>query len=906
MSRVSPSGASPAARRSPPVRARRLGAFALTMTRRDWRAGELTTLLLALVLAVAALTSVGFVADRMRQGLERDARQMFGADFRIRSDQPMDPAFVEEARRRGLRIATTAVFPSMAAPAMPIAAAGATAAVAAIGTQTDAPASRLAAVKAVSADYPLRGAVTVATQRGPHAPEADARAIPAPGTVWVDPALLDALQLRLGDALQLGNRRFTIAAVIVREPDRGFSFLDFSPRVMLRADELAATGLTGRGSRVTYRLLVAGDDARALAAYEQWASARVAHGPDGAALRGVRLESLSEGQPQVRETLERADRFLRLVALLTSLLAAVAIAMAAQRYARRHIDGCAVMRCLGASERTLRGLFVLEFLMLGVVGGVLGSVLGFAGHWVLLRWLGSLIGVALPWPSLWPVAQGMGAGLILLLGFALPPLFPLTRVPPGRVLRRDWGTVDAGRWSYAIGIVLFAGLLVTAAGELRLGLIVAGGFAVGVLLFGVAGWLAIKGLGRAVRHRGGRAAAARQENTGRRESSAPPRRAAAGGFGWRYALASLERRGGASAVQITALGIALMCLLLLGMTRNDLIAGWRKSTPPDAPNRFIIDIQPDQMPPVTRYLAAHGLSDAALAPMIRGRLTARNGRPIAPAQFKEDRVQHLVEREFNLSYRTSLPADNRLAAGHWYGADPAPQISIEAGLARDLGIRVGDRLRFDIAGQQVEAPVTSVRKLDWGSFRVNFFVLMPPTALAGFPATYITSFHADAARQPTIDALVRRFPNLTVIDTGAILGQLQRVLDQVIDAVQFLFLFTLAAGLVVLYAALAGSRDERSRESALLRALGASHRQVRAAQLAEFTIVGALSGAMAALGAQSIAWLLAQRVFDFPLAPNPWILVVGVAAGLTCSIVGGWWSLRRVLGRPALQSLRET
>ncbi|MCY0387727.1 ABC transporter permease [Robbsia sp. Bb-Pol-6] len=862
------------------------------MTRRDWRAGELTTLLLALVLAVAALTSVGFVADRMRQGLERDARQMFGADLRIRSDRPMNPVFEQEARRRGLRSATTAEFPSMAAA---VGAAGPTPA--ASNPASAAPvaqATRLAAVKAVSAGYPLRGAVTIVTQRGPHAPERDARAIPTPGTVWVDPALLDALQLRLGDTLQLGNRDFTIAGVIVRELDRGFSFLDFSPRVMLRADELAATGLTGRGSRVTYRLLVAGDDARALASYERWAAARIAHGPDGGDLRGVRLESLAQGQPQVRETFERADRFLRLVALLTSLLAAVAIAMAAQRYARRHIDGCAVMRCLGASERTLRGLFVIEFLFLGVLGGVLGSVLGFVGHWVLLRWLAGLIGVALPWPTLWPVAQGMGAGLILLLGFALPPLFPLTRVPPGRVLRRDWGTVDAGRWRYAIGIVLFAGLLITAAGEWRLGLIVAGGFAVGVLVFAAVGWLAIKALGRIARHRG-----TRRPGMGKA-------RATARGFGWRYALASLERRGGASAVQITALGIALMCLLLLGMTRNDLIAGWRKSTPPDAPNRFIIDIQPDQMPSVTRYLMANGLSRAAPAPMIRGRLTARNGQAVAPAQFKEDRVQRLVEREFNLSYRTTLPADNRLTAGHWYGADPAPQISIEAGLARDLGIKVGDRLRFEVAGQAVEAPVTSVRKLDWGSFRVNFFVLMPPAALAGFPSTYITSFHADVRQQPAIDTLVRQYPNLTVIDTGAILAQLQRVLDQVIDAVQFLFLFTLAAGLVVLYAALAGSRDERSRESALLRALGASHGQVRAAQLAEFTIVGALSGAMAALGAQSIAWLLAQRVFDFPLTPNPWMGLVGVAAGLVCSIVGGWWSLRNVLRRPALQSLRET
>jgi len=880
------------------------------MTRRDWRAGELTTLLLALVLAVAALTSVGFLADRMHQGLTRDARQMLGADLRIRADQPIDPAFFAEAERRGLRTATTAIFPSMAA-AMPPTANSVTPATANAPASGD-PVTRLVAVKAVSPAYPLRGALTISTKgpwtqgagssdtsatavpHAPHAPNAPAAAVAgqapvlAPGTVWVDPAVLDALKLRLGDQLQLGNRAFTIGGTITRELDRGFSFINFSPRVMLREDDLRTTGLIGMGSRVTYRLLVSGNRPADVDAFEQWATQRI----DVQHLRGIAVESLSEGQPQLRETLDRANHFLRLVALLTSLLAAVAIAMAAQRYARRHVDGCAVMRCLGASERSLRGMFVCEFLALGVLGGVLGSLLGFAGHAVLLSWLGDLIGVDLPLPTLWPAAQGVGAGLVLLLGFALPPLFPLTRVPPGRVLRRDWGMVTLSRWGYiggyGSGIVLFAGLLVAAAGELKLGLIVAGGFAVGIVLFGGIAWVALKGLGRVAR---------RHPRTGARPLKSS--------FGWRYALASLERRGAASTVQVTALGIALMCLLLLGMTRTDLIAGWRQSTPPDAPNRFVIDIQPDQLPQVTPALAKAGLSEEPASPMIRGRLTEQNGQRIDPDHYKEARVRQLVNREFNLSYTTVLPSDNQVVGGTWYGDSQQPQISMEVGIARDLGIKVGDTLRFEVAGQSIDAPVTSLRKLDWGSFKVNFFVLMPPKALADFPTTFITSFHADASQQPAIDNLVRRFPNLTVIDTGAILAQLQRVLDQVINAVQFLFLFTLAAGLIVLYAALAGSRDERSKESALLRALGASHKQVRAVQFAEFIVVGALSGFLAAAGAQTIGWVLAQRVFDFTLTPNLWTLSIGVAAGLACSVVGGWWSLRSVLNRPALQSLRD-
>jgi putative ABC transport system permease protein len=430
--------------------------------------------------------------------------------------------------------------------------------------------------------------------------------------------------------------------------------------------------------------------------------------------------------------------------------------------------------------------------------------------------------------------------------------------------------------------MLFGGLLIAAAGEWKLGGIVAGGFAGGLLVFGGVARGALWALAKIAR--------------------AGPRGVS---VGWRYALASLERRGAASALQITALSIGLMCLLLLAMTRNDLIAGWRQSTPPDAPNQFVIDIQPEQVAPLAQYLAQQGLAGVNMEPMIRGRLTAINGKPVNPDDFADANTKRLVDREFNLSYTSVLPADNRVVAGRWYGASSRAQISIEQGLAKALKVGPGATLSFDVAGQQIEAPISSVRKLDWGSFRVNFFVVMPPAALRDFPVAFITSFHLPAGRQGLIDGLSRQFPNLTVIDIGAILAQLQHVLEQVIGAVQFLFLFTLGGGLLVLYAALAGSRDERIRESALLRALGASHAQVRAVQSAEFVVVGALAGLLAAGGAQAIGSLLATRVFDFTLTINPWLPLVGVAAGMACAAGGGWLGLRKVLRQPVLQSLRD-
>lgn len=879
-------------------------AQAWRMARRDWRAGELTLLLFALVLAVAALASVGFLSDRMRQGLERDARQLIGADVLLVADQPFEPAFAAQAAAQGLNVAQTVTFPSMATVARPGGAAnGATGRIAngangrdgangaepadsgnaaqpgAASPEADAPASQLAALKAVSPGYPLRGTLKTAT--APGAPGQSAGGIPAPGTVWVDEALLGALGVQIGDTLRLGSRSFRIDRIITQELDRGGGFMNFAPRVMLPLSDLEATGLIGWGSRVSYRLLVAGPEAAGVA-YRQWARAEI----ERRGLRNTRVESLDSGQPQMRATLDRAERFLSLVAVLSSMIAAVAIAMSARRYMQRHTDACAIYKCLGLSRREILLAFGLEFLLVGVLGAALGVVLGYLGHYGLLLSLGNLLTVSLPQPSAVPAVIGLLSGLVLLIGFALPPLLALTRVAPLRVLRRDVGMPPISVWiAYALGLGAFVSLLLVAARDLKLGLLTAGGFAGAGVVFALLALGLLTLLARLVRGRlvGGKAA-------GR-------------AVGWRFALAVLERRRAVTVLQTVALAVGLMALLLLGMTRNDLIDSWRNATPADAPNRFIINIQPDQREPLRQMLARGGIDDL-LYPMVRGRLTHIGGEPVQASRFEEGRARNLVEREFNLSYTDALPEGNRVVAGRWFDGK-RPEASMEEGIAKTLGVKLGDTLRFDVAGQQIEAPVTSLRKLDWSSMRVNFFVILPPSMMQGLPETYITAFHLKPEQAPLGNALSARFPNITIVNTELILRQVQGVLDQVIAAVQFLFAFTLAAGVTVLYAALAGARDERRRDAGLLKALGASAATIKQTQYAEFLVVGGLAGLLASIGAIAVGWALSRFVFDFSYVLNPWIVPVGVVSGMLCAFAGGWLGLRDVLRQPALATLRE-
>ncbi|HCY61733.1 MAG TPA: ABC transporter permease [Oxalobacteraceae bacterium] len=828
---------------------------AVRMTARDWRAGELRFLMLALIVAVTALSSVGFFVDRMRAGLQRDAHQLLGGDLVVNADQPVTAAWRAEAQRRGLAVADTVAFPSMA--------------LAGKGVQS---VSQLVSIKAVSSGYPLRGRVTVAQR--PDGPASAAADIPAPGTVWADPALLGDLNVAVGDSLQLGEKRFTISRVIAVEPDRGAAFMNFAPRVLLRLSDLQATGLVQDGSRMTYRLLVAGQPEQARA-YQKWLQEAMARNT----VKGVRLESLESGRPEMQATLERAEQFLSLVGLLTAMLAAVAVAMAARRFMLRHVDACAMLRCLGMPQGQVTALFLAEFIIVGLAGSALGVLLGFGAHFILLEWLGKLVAADLPAAGWLPALQGMATGLLLLTGFAMPPILQLREVPHNRVIRREQeAPKPLTLITYLFGLGAFTALLLWQSGNLKLGLLTAGGFLGGMILFAAVGWAGLQAL--------------------------RPLRTALPHAAWRFAVTGLQRRAGATVIQVVALALGLMALLLLTVIRGDLVDAWHQATPADAPNRFIINIQPDQKDEIAARLRAIGAGDAELYPMIRGRLVEVNGAAINGSTYVDDRAQRLVNREFNLSTMAAMPPQNRISAGRWYDGSK-PEASVEEGLAKTLNLKLGDRLSFDIGGQIVSAPITSLRKLEWGSMRVNFFVILNPSLMQEMPQTWITAFHLPAEHGGFVNELTRNFPNLTIVDVGSIIRQIQGVVDQVVTAVEFLFLFTLAAGVLVLYAALMGSQDERTREAGLLRALGATRSQLSQAQRIEFTLVGGLSGVLAASGAAAVGWALARFVFKFEWVFDPAVWLAGLAVGIVCAFVGGWIALRNVLRQPPLQTLRE-
>ncbi|ALM81997.1 ABC transporter permease [Bordetella sp. N] len=815
---------------------------------RDTRAGELRLLVIALVVAVAAVTSVGFLADRVGRALERDAAQMLGADVVLDADAPLPPIFEQRALQEGLRLVHTWQFPSMA------------------GAGDNA---QLVSLKAVEPGYPLRGNLRTAT--APFGADTPTRDVPERGTVWVDPQLLGMLNVAVGGTLTLGDSEFRIARVVTYEPDRSLQFVNVSPRVMMRADDLAATHLIAPGSRVGYALLAAGDPP-AVAAYSTWLNENLQ--------RGQKVATVESGRPDVRRVLDRAQRFLSLVALLAVLISAVAVALAANRFMQRHRDGVAVMRCLGAPQSAITRMLTVEFILVGVLASLIGGVVGYAVHQGLVTVLARFIDTALPAPSVLPAAQGLATGLWLLLGFALPSLAQLRHVPPARVLRRDDPGLQAGSvLGYAIGAAGFALLIWWFAGNARLGGIIAGGFLGAFVVFALLAGLCVALLARV-------------------------RGAAAGMPALRFALAGVVRRRAATITQVCALAIGLMALLLLAMTRTDLIAGWQRTLPADAPNRFLINIQPDQRAPVAARLTQGGVAQADLYPMIRGRLVGINGRAVSAADYEEGRAKRLVDREFNLSYADRMPSYNRLAEGRWMAPD-SREVSMESGIATTLGVKMGDKLTFDIAGQTVDADVTSLRTVDWDTMRVNFFAMLSPAALADAPQSWITSFHLPDNRPQLLPQLVRDFPNLTVFDVGAILKQLQTVLDQVVQAVQLLFVFTLAAGVLVLAAALTATRDERVREAAVLRALGATRRQLARAQRLELLAVGGLAGLLGAAGAAVVAWALSRYVFDFTITLSLWPWLAGIAAGMLGAWGGGALALRGVLRTPPLVTLRE-
>ena len=815
---------------------------------RDWRAGELRLLLLALLIAVAAITSVDFLADRTGQVLERDAAQMLGGDLVLRSAQSLPEAFSAQAQEAGLAVGHMMQFPSMA---------------------MHGDASTLVSLKAVDGAYPLRGAMHIAGSL--EDPGQPVEGGPVPGTVWVDALLLSTLAASPGDSLEVSDLRLQVAGIIRHEPDRGTQFVNLAPRLMMHLSDIPSAGLLGPGSRVRHFLLMAGAP-DAVRRYRQWLEPRLE--------RGQRLRTLEDSRPEVTRVIERAESFLVLVALLSVLVAAIAIGLAARQYTRRHTEGIAVLRCLGAGRRLLLGVLWVEFTLVALAGASAGIVLGYVVHHGLVGMLAGWLDTPLPPPTLMPVLQGWASGCLLLLGFALPPLAALRHVPPARVLRRDAAAGRARRWpAYAVAFAAFLSLIVWTTGDLQTSFIVVLGFAAAFLVFALAGLLLVGVLNR-LRGREG------------------------GSLAWRFALAGVARRRGLTLAQLCSLALGLTLLLLLGILRGDLLRSWQQSLPPDAPNTFLINVQADQTGEVARMILETGLPQPWLYPMMRARLVSINGRPVHPDDYTDEEAQRMVDREFNLSVADHLPESNEIVAGRWLNPQ-ANELTLEDGMAESLGVAVGDTLRFDVAGRQVDVAVSGLRKVRWDSFEVNFFALLSPAALADAPATYITSLHVPPAHDAVKRELVQAFPNITVFDVGVIVAQVRQMLERTAVAVQLLFAFTLLAGVLVLGAALHATRDERMQEVAVMRALGAGADLLRNALFRELLLCGSIAGVLAAAASVSLAWVLADRVLQVELVSVWWPWPVGILAGVLAALLAGRFALSGVLRASPLSTLRE-
>lgn len=840
------------------------------MTWRDIRQGGATLLCLALVVSVAAVSAVGLLADRVRQALATDAQSTLAADLVLGSDQVTPQAWVEIGRSSGLRMVQGAQFPSM--------------------VQTgngDTARSLLAAVKTVTDGYPLRGTVEVRTANG-----LQRNASLGLAEAWIDPALAATLVISVGDTVRLGSVTFRVAGVLMQEPDRGMNFVNLSPRIMIRHERLTETGLVQPGSRIGYRLWLAAPPGQSVAMVTQ-----VAQMIAPTLSRGQRMETLENARPELRNALDRAYAFLSLTGMLASLTAAAAVALASQRFVSQHLQTCAVLKSLGSTQSRLAGWWALELLLITVGAVALGMALGWLIQLSLAALASQYLNLPLASVSVTPFIQAAGVAMAMVLGFAVPPLASLRQVPAVRVLRQDTpvGSMSGKLWAMAMLVAVWA-VLWFGTGNAQLAAITAGGFAMAGLVFAVLSWVVFRLLPASLL-RAGPAATGNSAMGSLR-------------WAWRNTVRGLQRRGSALALQVQGVSMALTALFLLTSVQADLVNAWRLSTPPDAPNRFVLNIQSAERFAVADAIRASGLDKPTVFPMVRGRLIAVNGRPIQPTDYTDDRAQRLVDREFNLTYSRSIPAHNRIVAGPSLDPD-LMQVSVEQGIARTLGLQLNDRLVFEVAGDRVEVTVQNIRALRWDSMQVNFFMILTPAALSDAPQSWITSVHVPSTPDglPTVDLtrrLLSSFPGLTVFDLSALVNQLQRILSQVISAVQLLFGFALASGILVLWAALLATRDARVREAAVLRALGASRRQLAMSQWLELMLVGGLSGLLAAGAALAIGAVLAEQVFSLSLEVRWSALIMGAAVGAAIACCAGWVALRPVLRTAVWRTLRDT
>lgn len=818
------------------------------LVRRDWRSRELRILALALIVAVATVTAITLFSAKLQQMFYQSSSQFLAADRQLTSPNPVDPLWLLEAQRRGLRIARTLEFPSM------------------LFAGDD---MQLVSVKAVTQEYPLKGSLEISGPGGEGARQVDQG--PAPGTIWIAPRLLSLLQLQVGEMAAVGDQDLRVAGIIQREPDTSFNFMSLSPRVMMSWEDLEATGVIQPGSRLRYRYLFAGEP-EALAGFEAWLTPQLEPTMGWLDVRS--------GRPAVANALDKAESYLLLGGSLAVILAGLAIAMSARQYSQRQYDTVALLKTLGVKGGAINRFYGLGFLALGLICTCIGMVLGWIGHFFALWALQDLLPQVSTQAPPSSFAIGGMTALVSLLAFAMPPLLMLQRVAPVRVLRRDLqGEAGSTAWLYGVGILAMVGLLFFYSGDLKLTGLVVGGLAAVVLVF-----VALSGLLlRTSRLVGTRA-----------------------GSYWKLGLASVVRRRWQSILQIVVFAIALMLLVVIYLMRTSLVSEWQAQLPADAPNHFLINIAPAEMAEVKSYLVSHEIDSAGLYAMVRGRLSHINGQPARQAVSKEEEVNAL-NRELNLTWMDQLPADNHIVAGQWWGPEVRnqPWVSVEAQLADRLGLKPGDRLTFTIGDRLVEAEVKSIRSVQWDSMKPNFYMVFTPGFLDGFPATYITSIYLAPEQKSLLNELGRKFPTVTVLELDQLIERVRTVMEQVSKAIELVLALILVAALLVVASLVNTTMGERRRESALLRAMGAGRRLVAGSLFVEFAVLGALAGVVAVFGAELIVLGMQQRVFQIEMQPHPlaWLLTPVVGA-LVIGSLGYLQSLKTIRVAP-IEALRQ-
>jgi putative ABC transport system permease protein len=816
---------------------------------RDLRAGEMGLLLVALLVAVGTVTSISLFVDRLQQALVTESANFLAADRQISSSNEIPESFRIAARERDLEVADTLVFPSMVF-------AGDT--------------NQLVSVKAVDGAYPIRGELIVSDVPFERGYPIDG--VPQSGEIWLDSRLFPALGVALGDTVEVGVATLKIARVLVAEPDRGGSFFDLGPRLLMNMADVPATEVVQPGSRLSYRLLLGG--------------------PDGV-LSDLKSElelepnyrwvDIRQSSPRIGSALDRAESFLLLGGLLGVLLAGVAVALSAHRYAARHYDHVGVLKTLGATPQQILLGFLSILLLVGACAILLGLAAGGILHLIIVEVVASLIPIELPAPGPRPFLLGAATGLICALAFAMPAFIHLKDVSPMRVIRRDLGVPPASQvLSYGAAIAGSLFLLVWYTKSIFLTFWTLVG-AVGVILvFGCLAYLLLKG-GRVV---------------GMQARS-----------GWRLALSGLQRRRNANTAQILIFGLAIMLLLVLVLIRTALITEWRQQIPENAANHFVMNIASDEVADVQRLIDQNATTGDFLYPMIRGRITGVNGFTAREWRDQNRNAEYgytpRVSGERNLTFTATMPAENKIVAGEWWGEDDAiAAVSLEDDYARERNLSLGDELEFDIGGQKVQATVSNIRAVEWESMSPNFFVILSPAALKGFPATYMTSFYLERSEKRFLNTLLSAHPTITVIEIDALIEQVQKIVDQVTQAVELVLALVLASGCLVLIASIQASRDARLAEHALVRALGGTRRLIGGSLLAEFAILGAFAGLVAVFGAEVTVAMLQSQVFDLQVEPHFWVWPVGPIVGALVITIVGLLGSRSLVNSPPMLVLR--